>query len=135
MRNLTESIGSLKNLSRLNLVEIPDRYRGIPLKDWSASWLIEVENAEFRRLLIQVIGYEKIANELEAIELDKWREYTLLKIDRDLDIEEAIYLLKMICPSTGYIHVLRVPPTMTSAREAAKWINWGIDPEEFTVET
>nr|WP_264196540.1 hypothetical protein [Microseira wollei] len=41
----------------------------------------------------------------------------------------------MTCPSTGHIHALRVPPDMTSAREAIRWVNWGIDPEEFSVQT
>ena len=62
------------------------------------------------------------------------KEYTLLKIDNDVD-EEAIYLSKMTCPSTGFIHALRVPPNMNSAREAIRWVNWGIDPEEFAVQS
>ena len=113
---------------------ISEKYCGIPLQSWEAKWLIEEENAEMRRLLIQVIGYEKICQQLEAVELNRWREYTLLRIDKDVDIE-PIYLLKMTCPSTGYIHVLRVPPYLSSAREAIRWVNWGIDPEEFAVET
>jgi hypothetical protein len=43
----------------------------------------------------------------------------------------AIALLKMTCPSTGFIHALRVAPNIKSAREAIGWVNWGIDPEEF----
>jgi hypothetical protein len=58
----------------------------------------------------------------------------LLKIDADADIE-PIVLLKMACPSTGYIHVLRVPPDLESARQAIAWVNWGIDPEEFEIQT
>ncbi len=72
--------------------------------------------------------------ELPATELDSWQEYTLLKIDNQVDIE-PIYLLKMTCPSTGFIHALRVPPDLKSAREAIRWINWGIDPEEFSAQT
>lgn len=33
-------------------------------------------NAEFRRLVIQAIGYEKICQELEAVAINNWREYT-----------------------------------------------------------
>ena len=121
-------------MTYLNFVEIPKKYQGIPLANWSASWLVEMRNSELRRLLIQVIGYEKICQDLEAIELDNWREYTLLKIDKKIDIE-PIDLLKMTCPSTNYIHVLRVPPNITSARDAIRWVNQGIDPEEFEIET
>ena len=71
---------------------------------------------------------------MRAVELNNWREYILLKIKQDVDIE-PIHLLKMTRPSTEYIHVLRVPPNLTLARVAIKWINWGIDPEEFDIET
>ena len=81
--------------------------------------------------------------------LDLWREYTLLRLlihddpgqaalwlgPRIVNGMEATYLLKMICPSTGLTHVLRVPPSVTSARDAATWINWETDPEHFAVET
>ena len=80
------------------------------------------------------MGYERICKELQAIELDSWREYTLLKIDAKVDIE-PIHLLKMTCPSTNHIHVLRVPPDLTSAHAAISWVNWDIDPEAFTAET
>jgi hypothetical protein len=75
-------------------------------------------------------------HELQAIELDSWAEYSLLKIDQIIDIDrEPIYLLKMTCPSTGFIHTLRVPPNIQSAREAIAWVNWGVDPLEFSVQT
>lgn len=41
----------------------------------------------------------------------------------------------MTCPSTEFIHILRVPPDTQSAREAICWVNWGIDPEEFQQQT
>jgi hypothetical protein len=94
---------------------------------------LEEENAEVRRLLIQVIGYDRICTQLQATQLDSEQEYTLLRID-DADVE-PIYLLKMTCPSTGFIHALRVPPIIRSAREAIRWVNWGIDPLEFAVQT
>ncbi|MBD2183152.1 hypothetical protein H6G03_19140 [Planktothrix sp. FACHB-1375] len=113
---------------------LPEKYGKVHPNNWQSSWLLEEENAELRRVLIQGIGYEKIASELGATELDSFREYSLLKIDTDVDIE-PIYMLKMTCPSTGYIHVLRVPPDVKSAREAIRWVNWDVDPEEFGVQT
>lgn len=115
-------------------VTLPDKYGKIHPQQWQATWLLSEKNAELRRVLIQGIGYARICQELQAVELDTWAEYTLLKIDADVDLE-LIYLLKMTCPSTGFIHVLRVPPDMESAREAIRWVNWGIDPEEFSVQT
>ncbi|BAY13857.1 DUF6745 domain-containing protein [Calothrix sp. NIES-2098] len=115
-------------------VTLPEKYGKVHPQQWQAQWLLTEDNAELRRVLIQGIGYGRICQELQAIELDTWAEYTLLKIDAEVD-EEAIYLLKMTCPSTGFIHALRVPPDMKSAREAICWVNWGIAPEEFAIQT
>ena len=114
-------------------VYLPRRY-WTHLSQWKAEWLLTEENAEVRRVLIQHFGYDRIMQELGASAIDQYREYTLLKIDANIDIE-PIHLLKMTCPSTAHIHVLRVPPNLTSAREAIRWVNWDIDPEAFAVET
>ncbi|WP_293123002.1 DUF6745 domain-containing protein [Microcoleus sp. bin38.metabat.b11b12b14.051] len=114
-------------------VTLPEKYGQIHPDRWESTWILEEKNAELRRVLIQGIGYDKICCELQAAELDSWQEYTLLQID-NADVE-PIYLLKMTCPSTGFIHALRVPPNMTSAREAIRWVNWDIDADEFSVQT
>jgi len=114
-------------------VTLPEKYGQLHPNQWQASWILSEKNAELRRVLIQGIGYDRICCELQAVELDGWQEYTLLKID-NADVE-PIYLLKMTCPSTGHIHALRVPPNVRSAKEAIRWVNWDIDPEEFSVQT
>jgi leucine-rich repeat protein SHOC2 len=96
--------------------------------------LLDEKNAEIRQVLIQQIGYDRICQELDAIDIDTWREYTLLKIGADID-EESMVLLKMTCPSTGHIHILRVPPEMTSAEAAITWVNHGIHPDQFIIQT
>ncbi|HEY9829506.1 MAG TPA: leucine-rich repeat domain-containing protein, partial [Stenomitos sp.] len=115
-------------------VRLPEKYGKVHPNQWQSQWLVSEENAELRRVLIQEIGYARLVEKLQAIELDSWQEYTLIGIDFNAD-EEPIYLLKMTCPSTGYIHALRVPPDMKSAREAISWVNWGVDPEQFSVQT
>ncbi|MDB9514428.1 hypothetical protein PN499_24825 [Kamptonema animale CS-326] len=115
-------------------VRLPEKYGSIHPEKWQSQWLLEEDNAELKRVLIQGIGYDRICQELRAIELDSWQEYTLLRIDSNIDVE-PIYLLKMTCPSTGYIHALRVPPDRATARDAITWVNWGIAPEEFAVQT
>lgn len=115
-------------------VRLPEKYGKVYQNQWQSEWLLSETNAELRRVLIQGIGYARICQELQAVELDSWQEYTLLKINSDVDVE-PIYLLKMSCPSTGYIHALRVPPDVKSAREAITWVNWGINPEQFSVQT
>ncbi len=115
-------------------VTLPEKYGKIHPNEWQPQWLLEEENVELKRVLIQGIGYDRIARELAAVELDTWQEYILLRIDINVDLE-PIYLLKMTCPSTGFIHALRVPPDINSAREAIKWVNWGVDYEDFSVQT
>ncbi|MEC4891794.1 MAG: leucine-rich repeat domain-containing protein [Oscillatoria sp. PMC 1051.18] len=136
--NLITDLSPLANLPNLEEcfifnTELPRKY-WTRLDEWKPEWLLSEKDAEIRRLLIQQIGYERICLELGATELDTWREYVLLKIDSEIDIE-PILLLKMVDPSTNDIYTLRVPPDSKSARDAIRWINHGIDPEEFAIET
>ena len=115
-------------------VRLPEKYGKLHPQEWRSQWLLEQKNAELRRVLMQGIGYERLCQELQTVEVDSWQEYSLLNISDDVDIE-PIQLLTMTCPSTGHLHVLRVPPYLDSAREAIRWINWGTSPEEFAVQT
>jgi hypothetical protein len=126
-------------------VALPRRY-WCDLSSWKPEWLLDEDNTEVKRVLIKQLGSEKIFDELKSCTLDIWKEYTLLKIDnvetiydKDGDpIEEdgePMLLLKMTCPSTGHIHILRVPPDMTSAEAAITWVNHGIHPDKFAIQT
>ncbi len=115
-------------------IRVPEKYGKIHPEHWDSQWLLSENNVELRRVLIQGIGYARICQELGTIELDSWREYTLLRINADLD-SEPVYLLKMTCPSTNFVHTLRVPPHIESAHAAISWVNWGIPPEDFLIET
>ena len=124
-------------------VYLPRKY-WIKFSDWKPEWLLEEQPVEIKRMLIQQVGYEKICQRLNAIEIDRCQEYTLLKIadiervydeDTNEEVLESMVLLKRTCPSTGHIHILRVPSEMTSAEAAITWVNNGIHPDEFTVQT
>ena len=133
-----------------NGIELPAHYALSPSSCWSAQQILEEPNAHVRRMLIEEMGYARLCQELQAEELDSWREYTLLRLPIYDDFSRAVFwrkpfhrtdgvepthLLKMSCPSTKSMYVLRVPPNLKSAREAATWINWESDPESFTIET
>jgi hypothetical protein len=117
-----------------NGVQVSEKYGAVLSDCWQAEWLLKEQNAELRQVLIQGIGYDRLCQELNAQKINSWREYTLLRIEAEIDIE-PIYLLKMTCPSTQFIHALRVPPDIQSAREAIQWVNWGIDPEKIVMES
>jgi Leucine-rich repeat (LRR) protein len=123
------------------IIGLPYRY-WTKLSIWQAEWLLDEDNTEIRRILIENIGYEKICKDLGAIAIDTWQEYTLLKIDGIPEYEddgtltgEPMMLLKMTCPSTNHIHILRVPPEMKSAEAAITWVNHGIHPDKFGIQT
>jgi leucine-rich repeat protein SHOC2 len=137
---------NIPNLRRVRCFDIVlDRRYWTKLNEWKSEWLLDEENAEVRRMIIEKVGYEKICDELNAIILDTWREYSLLEIE---GVKEAIYnggyapidsepmiLLQMTCPSTTHIHILRVPPEMVSAEAAITWVNQGIHPDKFAIQT
>jgi leucine-rich repeat protein SHOC2 len=149
--SVLQKVPNLINVHFLN-VRLPRQY-WTRVSDWKPEWLLQEDNVEIRSTLIEQLGYEKICQKLNAITINIWREYTLLRIDRvepiydlsfypvvgelinDRPIDyEAMLLLKMICPSTGHIHILRVPPEMMSAEEAITWVNSGIHPDQFAVQ-
>ena len=141
--SMLQGLSQLKQVMFLN-IDLPRRY-WTKFSEWEPEWLLDEGNTEIRRILIEQVGYEKICEKLDSIELDTWREYTLLKIDalvvtydlwesRSIGTEPMMFL-KMTCPSTAHIHILRVPPTMTSAEAAITWINHGIHPDRFAIQT
>jgi leucine-rich repeat protein SHOC2 len=143
-------LNELPNLNSVNFLgsDMPRHY-WTKLNEWKPEWLLDENNAEIRRRIIEQVGYEKICEVLNATKIDTWREYVLLKIENSQPVferigltwppkpvgKESIALLKMTCPSTGHVHILRVPPDMTSAEEAIVWVNHGIHPDRFTVQT
>jgi leucine-rich repeat protein SHOC2 len=149
--SILQNLPKLKKVKFLNIGPMPSRHwRTLPrrywtkLSDWKPEWLLDENNAEIRQTLIEYVGYEKICSELNAVNLDNWREYTLLKIDKPLPVNNGNYdpigtepmvLLKMTCSSTQHIHILRVPPEMVSAEAAIMWVNHGIHPDKFLVQT
>lgn len=51
-------------------VTLPEKYGVVPPKDWQSQWILQETNSEFRRVLIQEIGYARMCEELQATELD-----------------------------------------------------------------
>jgi leucine-rich repeat protein SHOC2 len=146
--SVLQNLPKLKRVNFFNTIvffkfwsDLPRRYC-TKFSEWKPEWLLDEENAEIRRALVEQIGYQRICKELNAITIDTWREYTLLKMDglerinnrENIDTEPMV-LLKMTCPSTAHIHILRVPPEIVSAEAAITWVNHGIHPDEFTIQT
>ena len=95
--------------------------------------ILNVENIELRRVLIERLGYEtflqQVGGLIRSSDRDAGGERQLVCIPFEDD--EALMVLKVICPSTGHIHVLRVPPYIRTCREAAAWVAGFTNPDEY----
>ena len=138
--NEITNLSVLRQLPKLQIVrfqgvDLPRRY-WIDVDEWQPQWLLDESKIELRRILIDRVGYLQIYHQFGAIVQDTWRQYTLLKTRRFQSFDrEPMVLLKMVCPSTAHLHILRVPPLVTSAEAAIVWVNHGIHPDDFTVQT
>ncbi len=112
--------------------DAPLRWRGVPVsaravfapETLSAAEVLAQPNAEVRRVLLELLGYERFLAEAAATTLDTDRdrggERRLLRVA--LQDDEDLVCVAVICPSTARQYLIRVPPTMTSCRQAVAWV-------------
>ena len=118
------------------------RFRGVRVSDRVAfesdsitgQDILNTENVELRRVLIERLGYEKFLQQVGGLIRDRDKdvggERQLVNIPFEDD--EALMILKVICPSTGHTHVLRVPPYMQTCHQAAAWIAGFDNPNDYS---
>ncbi|HEY9626868.1 MAG TPA: hypothetical protein V6C84_06165 [Coleofasciculaceae cyanobacterium] len=117
------------------------RWRGVQVDDrmafasqsFTGQDILNTENVELRRVLIERLGYETFLQQVGGLVRDRDRdaggERQLICITFEDD--EPLMILKVTCPSTGHIHVLRVPPHMRSCRQAAAWVAGFDNPDDY----
>ena len=115
-----------------NGIRVPKKYGNVRSEEWKAEWLISEENTEYRRILIEGIGYSRIVEELNGKLIHKDGDMQLIEIIDRVDVE-PIRILKVVCPSTQSIHGLRVPPNINICEEARRW-TFGDDKLELLAE-
>ncbi|MEA5580549.1 hypothetical protein VB620_04235 [Nodularia harveyana UHCC-0300] len=95
--------------------------------------ILNIENVELRRVLIERLGYETLLQQVGGLirdrDQDAGGERQLVYIP--LEDDEPLMVLKVSCPSTGHIHVLRVPPHIRSCHQAAAWIAGFTNPDDY----
>ena len=95
--------------------------------------VLNEQNAELRRVMIERIGYERLLSATNAEEVDRDQdaggERRLLRIPVGGD--EPVVCVAVKCPSTGHQFFLRVPPQMRSCREAVAWTAGYDDPDQY----
>jgi hypothetical protein len=117
------------------------RWRGVHVTDRQAfasdsltgQEILRTDNVEIRRVLIERIGYELFLQQVGGVirdrDTDAGGERQLICIAFEDD--EPLLLLKVICPSTGHLHVLRVPPYMDTCHQSAAWIAGFDNPDDY----
>jgi hypothetical protein len=117
------------------------RWRGVPIDERiafrpetiSGAEVLDEQNAERRRVLLERMGYEAFLKQVRAHELDRDHdaggERRLLQVP--LPGDEPLVCLAVICPSTGRQYLLRVPPIMRTCRQAAAWIAGFDNPDAY----
>lgn len=117
------------------------RWRGVQVSDriafeaesMTGQDILNTDNIELRRVLIERVGYEKFLQQVGGLIRDRDRdaggERQLIYIPFEDD--EALMVLKVICPSTRHTHILRVPPHIQSCHQAAAWIAGFTNPDDY----
>jgi hypothetical protein len=117
------------------------RWRGVEVSDniafesqsMTAQDILKIENVELRRVLIERLGYETLLQQVGGLirdrDTDAGGERQLVYIPFEDD--EPLMVLKVSCPSTGHIHILRVPPNMQSCHQAAAWVAGFNNPDDY----
>jgi hypothetical protein len=110
-----------------------------PTPNLTAQAILKIENVELRRMFIERLGYETFLQQVGGVVCDRdWDaggERQLISVPFEND--EPFMALRVTCPSTGHIHVLRVPPYMNTCHQAAAWIAGFDHPDDYrpTIET
>ena len=98
-----------------------------------AKTVLKERNAERRRVMVERMGFDRFMREAGAQRLDADSDpggrRELLRVPMQGD--EAIVSLSVYCPSTARHYLLRVPPTMTSCRQAAAWMAGFDNPNDY----
>lgn len=121
-----------------SLRDVRLRWRGVPVSHRIAfqpetitvEEIVNEENAELRRVLMERMGYEAFLEQASAETLDRDRdpggERRLLRVP--IEDDEDLVCLAVLCPSTARQYILRVPPTTRTCHQAAAWIAGFDDP-------
>jgi len=115
-------------------VRLPAEIGKIKIVDWKPEWVLSQENQEIKRVLLENIPSERLANVLQLKSLDKFRsarsEYELVEAQNN-PYPSRYRALRFTCPSTGRPYLVRVQPDVDTAEAAIIMLNKGTHPDKF----
>jgi hypothetical protein len=94
---------------------------------WNPREVLRIPNAQLRCSLLNRFGYDKLIAKVESKVLDSSScdSEQLIEIatpvGKDSGSDKTLRLIKVICPSTKQVYVLRVPPDMGKFEQARQW--------------
>ena len=100
------------------------------IRSYSPQTILAEANAEIRRVMIERYGQDKFFLDAGAKVIHKNGESELLSIDLPGDPDKRMKAVKVRCPSTSAVYVLRVPPNQKKVQEAIAW-TFGMTAEEY----
>jgi len=99
----------------------------------TAAEVLQEQNAELRRVMLERMGNERFLAEAGATVLDTDRdaggERRLLRVA--IPGDEDLVCVSVCCPSTGRRYLLRAPPHVRTCREAVAWGAGFEDPDQY----
>jgi hypothetical protein len=100
-------------------VGLPKEYGELSTQEWKTQWVFQESDPRVRRALLNGIGYNRVFEELQVIELDVYGKYSLLKVESDNTnpITLPIFLLKRINSDTK-VDITEVPIHSRTVHEA-----------------
>ena len=129
------------------LTSVGLRWRGVTIDDRiafrqheiTAQEVLEEQNAELRRVKLERMKLERFLAEANPTVLDRdtdrGGERKLFRVN--LNNDEPLVCVSVICPSTGRNYLIRVPPNTKSCRQAVAWTAGFENPKDYkpTIET
>ena len=124
-----------------SLNKVALRWRGVQITPQIAFFpetlnstdILNERNTELRRVMIERVGFEKFLREVNAevfhSDRDKGGERKLYRVE--LQNDEPIVVVSLLCPSTGRHYLVRVPPTMKTCHQAVAWTAGFDNPDDY----
>jgi hypothetical protein len=99
-------------------------YEDDPTK-WNPQDVLKISNAQLRCSLLGRLGYDKLLARVQSKVIDTaYDGGQLIEIaagGKGDDVDKNLRLIKVVCPSTQQVYVLRVPPEIDNFEQARQW--------------
>lgn len=109
---------------------LPEKYGAINPNQWQTEWVLEEENKQLQKILIQGISVVRLCQELPLIKLEETGEYTLFKLDESTGTK-VTHILRRINSDTGETKAVLVSWTSRNLTQAIQYAHKNYSAEDF----